>query len=166
MKQKWPEFDAKLNYVADVDWARLAAFIDGEGTISINESGKPRKAHWTPRISLQVMVTGTSVALMNWLQSTFGGTVYSVKANGFGKRPIWRWQLNEKQAESILSRCRSFIIIKKEQANVALEFRALKSLGVRGKVVDQAIVEKRKQYASKIREFNNLTSDERPHSVV
>jgi hypothetical protein len=136
-----------------IDWARLAAYIDGEGTVYINRE-KPRKADWSPRHFLCVMVTNTDSRLINWLVERFGGTVYSVPCN-LGKKPIYRWQLNERLAAHVLRNCLSFMIMKREQAEVGVAFSDLKKrTSFRRIKVPESVIVARDAAAQRIKDLN------------
>ena len=101
----------------EVDWARLAAYIDGEGSIFI--------AKRTPRcLVLGVVVYNTDARLASWLKQTFGG---SVTQSLYGKREkfMFRWDARSRDAVSILEKALPYFIIKREQAEKALEFGEL-----------------------------------------
>src|SRR5437660_6122275 len=117
------EFKAKLDRVPELEFVRLAAFIDGEGCITIARS--PRRGRMAGHAQeLVVTVSNTSHLLLDWLVRTFGGT-YTI-ANGNKTMPVYSWRLNELQREEILRRCLSYFIIKREQAEIGLAFRDLK----------------------------------------
>ena len=114
--------------ISEIDKARLAAFIDGEGTIYINLANRLRGRMQSPQYALSVTITGTNPIFMKWLKDTFDGSVYQVKhANGFhlGKRQIMRWQVNGRMAAIVLRNVLQYMIIKKPQAEVALAFVSL-----------------------------------------
>src|SRR5215831_11831464 len=64
------KYDALWTGIPDVDWARLAAFIDGEGCIyivSFSEKGK----HKSKRHQISISITNTDGVLPLWLKNTF-----------------------------------------------------------------------------------------------
>jgi hypothetical protein len=120
-------FSANLAKVTEIDCARLASFIDGEGTIYINRS-RPRGGHKSRTHALSVTVKNNSELLMSWLRDTFMGSVLPDRGglSPLTKRPGWTWRLNERQAEILLERCLPYFIIKRQQAEIGLAFRDLK----------------------------------------
>jgi hypothetical protein len=128
------DYEAMTVAVRDVDWARLAAFIDGEGTIYINKS-KRQKENWSPRYFLSVVITNTNPLLMNWLKTEFFGSVYIVKGgrSPLSKRMIMRWQLNERQAQTVLEHCLPYFVMKREQAEIGLAFMKLRDQNCQGR---------------------------------
>jgi hypothetical protein len=120
-----------VSKLSAIDWARLAAFIDGEGSIIINRA-KPVGRMKSPAYTLCVNIGNSSPVLIQWLFIHFGGSVQprKEKSETVGRRkPFWTWCLREVQAELVLQRCMPYFIIKREQAEVGLAFRKLKSLG-------------------------------------
>jgi hypothetical protein len=114
--------------VSDIDIARLAAFIDGEGSIHINQRNKSGMMQ-TPQLSLNLIITNTHIGFINWLKATFDGSIYFVKyekCKHLGKKQVMRWQVNERMAGIILTRCLPYMLIKKEQAELALAFMETK----------------------------------------
>ncbi|MHB1952114.1 MAG: hypothetical protein ACYCOU_00075 [Sulfobacillus sp.] len=104
-----------------IDWARLAAYIDGEGCIACKIRAGGHRCS-----AMLVCVSNTDLRLLNWLQDTFGGKVrYAVGNKETGRRKIWRWEVFNDQAESILEGCMEFFIMKKEQAEIAIGYRQL-----------------------------------------
>lgn len=100
-------------YIADI--AYLAGIIDGEGTIYIGFD-KTRGYH------LRFYVVNTDKRLIDWLKTTFGGSVYSRKSL---KNPNWRrkYEWINVNPEDMLPEILPFLKIKKEQAMLAIKFR-------------------------------------------
>jgi len=160
MKPRIPfdQFVTKLNKARQIDLARLAAYIDGEGCISISVS-KPRGTAITKGFSLNLTVTNTDIRLLNWVTSVFGGTHCQANNNHQkpGTKKCWRWCICELQAEEILRRCLPYFIIKAEQAQIALDFRNLmiESRGKRGTPVTSEALAKREDFQRRIIALNS-----------
>ena len=107
-----------------IDWAQLAAYIDGEGCIIISRA-KPNSRQRNPQYQLVVSVYNTDPRLAVWLKERFGGFIYVSKPKG-NRKPRYTWQVTSLRAEEILRGCYSYFILKREQAEVGLQFRALK----------------------------------------
>jgi hypothetical protein len=155
-----------LNYesmtasASEVDWARLASFIDGEGTIYINKSAR-RKATFSPRYFLSVSITNSSPLLMDWLKRIFFGTVYLVKnSSPLTKKVMMRWQLNERQAQTVLEKCLPYFVVKREQAEIGLAFMRLRSENWSRKKVSDEVLAVRESYRLQIHEAN-----QRSHAI-
>ena len=113
--------------VSQIDWARLAAFIDGEGCIRIDLQQPSAGNNFTARHLLEVRVYSTDPRLILWCRNTFGGGNY---------KPVGRphkehhkqehvWYVGAVNAETVLNNCLPYFIIKREQAEVDLAFRSL-----------------------------------------
>lgn len=152
------EFVRKLDRVDLIDFARLAAYIDGEGHIGISVS-PPRGRGIAVRHYLVMTVTNTDLRLMNWITSTFGGTCCRANKNYLKPKtkPCYRWCICEIQSEEVIRRCLPYFIIKAEQARLGLLFRALinESRGKRGSPVEADAIERREELRQKVVYLNS-----------
>jgi hypothetical protein len=106
-----------------VDWSYLAGIVDGEGSIVIYPH-KDRKV-----FTAEIVIPNTSLVLMKWLVSNFGGkfNVFQPKnLHGYNRKLLYRWRASgKKNRENILLGIIPYLVIKKEQAKVLLEFLRL-----------------------------------------
>lgn len=132
----------------EVDLARLAAYIDGEGNIFIKPYGKARKSGG---YYLQLNIVNTDPRLMIWLKKTFGAN-WRLRKQKKAKphhKDSYLWIAIGSKAAELLRACYPYLVIKKEQADVALAFQAtLKGTGV--KKISNEIKELRKLMAQEI----------------
>lgn len=122
MSKRFPQPD--LSQISQIDWARLAAYIDGEGCIRI--AGVKGSTPYRRRVLyVEVTITNTDLRLSAWLKSTFGGSVYINKQNRGNVRwaSTTAWVVGSRHAARILEFCLPYFIIKREQADVALAFQ-------------------------------------------
>lgn len=155
--------------IKDVDWARLAAYIDGEGSISIHKNRAQEALGKSVMHSLTVHVTNTDPRMIVWIYETFGvGLAFQkqkcpsiVAYMGAGKK--WRqvhiWQVEARLAAQILEGCMPFFIIKREQAEIAIAFQKTKVLhncGRRGDRTPPNVIQMREQMAQKVRELKHV----------
>ena len=118
---KVPEFDAR--YPMELDWAQMASFIDGEGSVCINTAHS--KAG--PTFYLLITVANTDVRLMEWISFRFGGSY--VRANtgkyyeGRNVKDSWHWTTSGNRAAWILFNCMPYFVIKKEQAEIGIRLQ-------------------------------------------
>lgn len=111
-----------LSQTSVIDWARLAAYIDGEGHIALNAN---RMSAGKSYAYLRVVVTNTDPRLIIWLQRTFGGGVLKVKRPAaLHWRRCFKWTASCRHAEAILRGCLPYFITKRDQADIALAFQA------------------------------------------
>jgi len=160
------EFEAKLVGVPETEFIRLAAFIDGEGCITICRSPR-RGAAASNQHELKMTVSNTSLRLFDWLMSTFGGNVR--RAHNQSYLPVYSWVLNELQAEVIIRRCLPYFIIKREQAEVALAFRDLKTrkrLNFNNSRLTPLMLMQRDELHDKIRSLNGARSRFAPKAAL
>ena len=150
-------YQPDLDLVSQIDWARLAAYIDGEGNIDIADQvhkapfeGKGRYGY------VRVTVTNTDPRLSEWLYKTFGGSVQMRSGTRLfkGKTQNWKdcfnWVLCNHRGAQMLQRCLPYFIIKREQAELAISFqRTVVRSGRRG--TPQDVLEKRAVIKSQLR---------------
>ncbi len=108
----------------DRNWSYLAGIIDGEGNIGLSKKNIKRE---TFSVGCEVCITNCNHDLMKWLVRNFGGQYYMRKARDVQKHAdsyIWR-VTGRKNRETILLGILPYLIIKKNQAQIALEFLRL-----------------------------------------
>lgn len=131
-----PDFEA----ITQIDWARLAAYIDGEGHICIAQQVHKAPFEGRGRYGyVSVVVCNTDVRLSDWFKVTFGGHVVMRGLYGpnTGRQQRWRemynWQISNGRAAELLQKCLPHFLIKREQAEIAIAFQATcKRSGVKG----------------------------------
>jgi hypothetical protein len=165
MRPKVPqsEFDAKLAVVSDIDWARLAAYVDGEGTIMIAKSvTKTCRKH--PNYVLTLIVANTDPRLICWLSDTFTGySTFSHSAGsrlsiekGVVKRKVcFSWRQYEERAAEIIRHIIPYLIMKREQAEIALAYREIRKAGSKGRRLNAGDLEVREELRQKMRSLNS-----------
>lgn len=142
----------------------LAGFIDGEGSIFIT-TRKPRiekenNYQYSVQHYLYLVVVNTNPKPIKLLKEVFGGRIYSLRGTSCGWRPTWRWETVCKKAESIIRELLPYLIVKKEEAELALEFRkeCKKPLGqIRVKKLKKEIIDKREKYKKSMQELKQQT---------
>jgi hypothetical protein len=104
----------------EIDNAKMAVIIDCEGTIGISSGGV--RGHY----QLQVAVGNYDFRLLEWCKARFGGAIYPVfyKVVPPGRERAKRWMVTSFTAANVLQKCLPHFIMKKEQADIALEFQA------------------------------------------
>lgn len=105
-------------------WPYLAAMLDAEGTICMYMQSTDSKQ--PNHCSLQVVIYNTSVILMKWFVVNFGGKFYTrTKQTGLikSRKDQYAWHPSgSKNREKILLGVLPYLVVKKEQAKIALEF--------------------------------------------
>jgi hypothetical protein len=121
-----------LKQISEINWARLAAYIDGEGCIRIDLQNPPKGSGFSARHLLEVRVYNCDPRLLLWCRETFGGgNLKPVRKNPrLGHKQELVWYVGADVAERILQGCLPYFILKREQAEIAIAFRRLQ--GTRG----------------------------------
>jgi hypothetical protein len=105
-------------------WPYMAAMLDAEGTICMYVTTADSKQ--PNHCSLQVIVYNTSIVLMKWLVANFGGKFYvRTKQTGLVKssKEQYAWHPSgSKNREKLLLGVLPYLVVKTEQAKLALEF--------------------------------------------
>lgn len=107
------------------DLIYLAAFIDGEGTITARNIVSP--ATGRPALHCRVIVANSHEPVMAWIKETFGGglsnprTVRSVK-----HKPVSTWYVGGPPAITLCKRLLPYLKVKRRQAEIVI---ALGELG-------------------------------------
>ena len=129
-------------------YAYLAGIIDGEGCLTI---GAGRKGNITNYNSV-IMIASTDEKLIKWLQHNFGGNYYksSRVSEKWKQAYIWRY-LKKKEIEVLLLAVLPYLIIKRKQAILLLEFVRLPRY--------QETPEKREEIYQKMRLLNKRGND-------
>lgn len=99
-----------------------AGIFDGEGYVDIYKATLS-KASKNPSLMLRVIISQKDGKVMNWLQDNFGGYVSLSRKDTYY---IYRWDIRSKSAYKFLSLIYPFVIIKKEQVKLALQFEETK----------------------------------------
>ena len=111
--------------ITEIEWAQLAAFVDGEGHLAITCSRvNLRQTRTSPWYHPRLLVYNSDVRLMHWLQETFGGAwrPYRKKPLKAYYKPSLVWELSGTKLLPILRRFRPYLLLKPEQADLVLSF--------------------------------------------
>lgn len=98
----------------------MAGIIDGEGSIQIEIQSKNhvRKVDY---FSIRLLVINTDLNLMKWLELIYGGKISKRKLIP-NRRQCYKWNICSFRAADILKECLPYMIVKKRQAEVLIEF--------------------------------------------
>lgn len=104
--------------------AYAAGVFDGEGTVGIrllHKKGQVEKKYH----SVTVAITSTDTALTDWLQCHFGGRVNRNHKENADRnyKEAWKWALLSRHAAAFLEAVRPYLILKAQQARIALALR-------------------------------------------
>ena len=105
---------ARANTLILTDAAYLAGFVDGEGSIMLT----PRR----DKVALKFSVSNTNKAILDWIAIVTGvGAVQQHRKASDTNKTCFQYQANSEAAESIIEQLLPYLIVKKEQAKLALE---------------------------------------------
>lgn len=93
--------------------AYAAGLLDGEGSITLTN-------HLSSTFQVMVVITNTNLEALYWMKDHFGGRVYE----GRTRAAQWRLERREDQ-EWFLELLLPYLIVKKQQARIALAYRTL-----------------------------------------
>ena len=102
-----------------LDWARMAAYIDGEGCIRIRFTPNPGGRS----TALLVVVSNCDVRLMKWLKDTFWFLTTRKLAAPFDS--LLQLGGLGQTCEWVLTNCMDLFIMKRDQAEVEWTIRPL-----------------------------------------
>ncbi len=103
----------------DTDIIYLAGIVDGEGCINIVKYHKGNRY----RYRLQLRVINTNKELVEWIRDRWGGWIISRERDS-KRRTVYEWSIHNLAAGELLEDMIDYLIVKRDQANVALDFRA------------------------------------------
>lgn len=101
--------------------AYAAGFLDGEGCIKIAKRN-PRNGR-SANYSLLVSITQKDGRPVDWLFGNFGGVVYLKNKKTDGSNWIYEWRSTDTGAYKFLKSVVPFLLVKKEQAELAIQFQ-------------------------------------------
>jgi hypothetical protein len=128
----------------------IAGLLDGEGTILIFKV--PGSFH------LRVSVVNTDLPVLERMKGLFGGAIcQKLEKISIRTRPCWQWEIQGPKAAELLVELFPHLIIKKEQAKLALEFQSRKAAMKASKSSKEEMSNLGKEYKGKISGLNRRT---------
>jgi hypothetical protein len=132
----------------------IAGLIDGEGHIGITSSFDKKKSK-NPSHAARVVVTNCDARLVQWLHRSVGGGLVEVDHKQRDRwRTCYRWVLNGQNAEDMLRAVMSYLVIKREQAEIVLQLRATGRGAWRGRGLASEVVAEREALKVQINLLN------------
>ena len=106
--------------LALTDWVYAAAFVDGEGCITIARSFVPLRERYY--YNVQVVVANRDRDVLDWMQTTWGGCVVitSTSSRVGRARAGWTWRCSGVAAKAFLLGIQPWLRIKASQCQNAL----------------------------------------------
>ena len=96
----------------------LAGYFDGEGCIQVQVSKKSKC------YNLQIAISSTDYEPLKSIHDMFGGCFIFIQRNNKNSKwqDIWRWSVVSKDAYRFLLAIQPYVIIKKKEIDLAIEF--------------------------------------------
>lgn len=139
---------------SETEKSYLAGIIDGEGCIMVihhkpsSKSGH-RWEYWTLRVS----VCNTNKLLIDWILERCGGNFQISVSKIKTYKDTYTWRVDSKRAKPILELILPYLILKKDQALLALEMISTSKLvGCKGHA--RETIELRRSISIKIKSLN------------
>ncbi len=130
----------------EIAWA--AGFMDAEGCLSIRKYKVPRGIHYSHQLDIHLSNT-CEEALIKFQEIVGVGNIYLMKRRGAPAhwKPSWQYQCNAHKAEGVVHLLLPYLVVKRKEAEVALEFIAIQydSYGRDG-VADDVYAERERLY--------------------
>ena len=98
--------------------AYAAGIFDGEGYVDIYKASTST-ASKSPSLMLRIIISQKDGLVMNWLQDNFGGNVVLERRK---ETYIYRWDIRSQAAKRFLLQIQPFVLIKKEQIDLAIKY--------------------------------------------
>jgi LAGLIDADG endonuclease len=103
----------------EVSWEYIAGFFDGEGYISIQKASA--KSHSGARYWLIASLCNTQRSVLEAITKTTGGSIL-YHSGGKAGWESYRLTFYTRQAYEFLKKVYPFLILKKDEADIAIEF--------------------------------------------
>ena len=139
----------------DTQLAYYAGFFDGEGSVGVYIGKQGHHSIVNKAYRLSVTVSNNDPSVIMQLFTDFGGTVRTVANQWQGKRTadMHIWAAQGKTAEAFLIAVLPYLRVKRQQAEVALEYQQLVNT-VRGRRLGMArILDRGREYSEKLKEM-------------
>ena len=149
-----------MNILSETQRAYLAGLIDGEGCISISSGTQQAKRGVAfPQFGCKMYISNTNLIILQTVQSWVGeGKITMVRRASSMKEKNWKavynWSIYSRIMRQFLPIIFPYLIIKKEQAELALSF--LDTVKGRGYGSNLNPEEKRRRFyiVSRLKELN------------
>ena len=108
-----------MNKLLETEKAYIAGLFDGEGCVSIIKDDRTGQGnHKSPSYSLILIISNNNKEVLEWLNKKTGIGNLAKRKN----QRLYDWKLSRKGTEIFLNKIYPYLIIKREQAELAIEF--------------------------------------------
>ncbi|MCI0349121.1 MAG: hypothetical protein L0Z53_06810 [Acidobacteriales bacterium] len=102
--------------------AYAAGIVDGEGYLGVNRHGDGKDGY---NYQVNCTVVSSTLRLLEFLQTRWGGSVHVKPLSSFGKKPAWQWRIASIKADKFVTDIYPHLLVKKEQAKLLRTFQEL-----------------------------------------
>jgi len=106
--------------------AYLAGILDGEGSIVLHRDYR------NSRIWGEMIIYNTSVELMDWIESNYGGNIYMTRPQATDRQQGYTIKWGVREGSAILRDIKSYLIIKRDKAEMFCELADYCKFGIFG----------------------------------
>ena len=140
-----------------LDWAYLAGFVDGEGTLGLGRVSRRQRGQRNPYIK----AVNTNASVIDWCFATFGGHARHLivrphpTKSGFMSKPCYGWEVSGgKSVRRILAGIRPHLKVKAAHAAILEEWFGTGDYRGGAQVVPPKVIEQREAIAAALTELN------------
>lgn len=131
----------------------FAGLLDGEGCIRIGKVKSANKKYpYDYRAYIQIGMVDNDV--MKWIKENIGGNYYWVKNKSIKSKISWAWFMNPIEGAIILEKIKEYLIIKKKQAILFIEYAKTMHKAKGPKGMPKEIYDKRELLFQEMRILN------------
>ena len=127
---------------SETEKAYVAGIIDGEGSFYLGAVKNISKPYSEKFYSSTLSVEMGCKSVPEWLHNNYGGGLYSRIRHGRNYE-MWIWKANGVLAEKITKEIYPYLVEKRKEAEIFLEFRKTIIKSMRRKKMSKGLVEKR-----------------------
>ena len=116
------DINQKWDLTTEAEKGYLAGIIDGEGCIHLEkyqQKGRPCASY-----NLRIRVSMTDIQAPLFLYNKFGGNFYTYQSKNLKAKKTYIWQIVNSKGINFLRYIQPYLLVKKNQADVALKFIA------------------------------------------
>jgi hypothetical protein len=133
-----------------MDNAYIAGLFDGEGCIVVSQNGIDGT------MGLRASISNSYKPALDLVAAQYGGRVCLAKLGKGHKHTVWSWYISGRDAARFLEALYPYLIIKREQALVALRFQETMKQSSAGQVLPRALVEVREALRRELQELKKI----------
>jgi len=151
----WGFDQAIISKLTEAQKAYLAGFFDGEGCIHIGTypPGVYSASTISPFHQLSIMLGNTNKLILEHICSLLSaGNIQRVEGKNSRTRPYYQWRIHGRKALEFLELIKPYLILKKKEAALAIEFQSGKRNHLGGhKALSPEIIQKRTDLAERLK---------------